>query len=429
MSLRLTNGDKVCIIGGGPGGSLAALHLLKLARQEELRLEVLIFEPRNFSLPGPVGCNRCAGILSSRLLQGLESLGITLPDEVIQAELHSYAAHLDGEVVRIVQPDSQRRIVSVYRSGGPRLLKGEPLTSFDGFLLNQAILQGAQHVPSRIHKVTWQGSPVIRTARERFQADLVVLATGVNSRSPLSPDFGYHPPQTAVMAQDEIFRPPTWPEDQVNVYFKKPPGLIFGALIPKGNYVNISLLGEGLTKDTVEDFIDMQGLGVSLPDSPNSLCGCTPRIAVSSARGFFGTRWVAVGDAAVTRLYKDGIGSAFHTAKTAMQVAIRHGVSHRAFQKKYAPFCRKVARDNLYGRLLFYVWNLSLRSPALIRVLRNTIRMETEGHPEQRVNIRLLWGMFTGDEAYRDLFWQLFRRDSLRNLIRGRRTPDSRKRE
>ncbi len=28
MRLKLTDGDRVCIIGGGPAGSFAALHLL-----------------------------------------------------------------------------------------------------------------------------------------------------------------------------------------------------------------------------------------------------------------------------------------------------------------------------------------------------------------------------------------------------------------
>ena len=101
MGTRLVDGDRVCIVGGGPGGSFAALHLLHLANQQNLQLEVLIFEPRDFTKPGPGGCNRCAGILSSRLLNGLDSLGLTIPNEIIQAELHAYALHLDGEVLRI----------------------------------------------------------------------------------------------------------------------------------------------------------------------------------------------------------------------------------------------------------------------------------------------------------------------------------------
>ena len=67
MDQRLSDGSRVCIVGGGPAGCFAALHLLDQAEKQGLRLEVLIFEPRDFNRPGPSGCNRCAGILSSHL--------------------------------------------------------------------------------------------------------------------------------------------------------------------------------------------------------------------------------------------------------------------------------------------------------------------------------------------------------------------------
>lgn len=421
MGLRLVDGDRVCIVGGGPAGSLAALHLLRLASQQKLRLEVLIFEPRDFSKPGPGGCNRCAGILSSRLLRGLKWLGLSLPEGTIQAELDAYAIYLDKEVLRIERPVPQRRIVSVYRGSGPRILQGEPEGSFDGYLLAQACARGAKHIASRVRSVVWDEQPVVQTAWEGFPADLLVLATGVNSRAPLAKTFGYHSPETEVMAQDEILRPPTWPADQVSAFFREPPGLTFGAMIPKGRYLNISLLGKGLTRDTVSDFIEVQGLDPDLGPSPSSLCGCTPRIAVGPARGYFGSRWVSVGDAAVTRLYKDGIGSAFFTAKTAMQVAIHQGISHRAFRKGYAPICKSVAIDNRYGRLLYHLWSLTLSNPLLLRSWRKAIRLEAAYPADQRVHNRILWGTFTGDEPYRDLFWASMSPAAMLGLLRGLR--------
>jgi flavin-dependent dehydrogenase len=237
VELGLSDGNRVCIVGGGPAGSFAALHLLHLARQRGLRLEVLIFEPRDFSRPGPGGCNRCAGILSSRLLGGLDGLGVSLSREIIQAEVRAYAIKLDGEILRIERPDPRRRIVSVYRGGGPRLCQGEPVASFDGYLLAQACAHGARHIAARVRQVNWAGRPVVETAQEHYPADLLVLTTGVNSRAPLAPVFGYQPPKTEIMAQDEILRPATWPDDQVSVFFRRPPGLIFGALIPKGQYL------------------------------------------------------------------------------------------------------------------------------------------------------------------------------------------------
>ena len=422
MDIPLGENNRVCIVGGGPAGSFAALHLLSQARLRGLDLEVLIFEPRDFTKPGPSGCNRCAGILSSRLIRGLDQIGLTLPSETIQAELNAYTIHLDGSVLSIDKPDPRRRIVSVYRGGGPRLAADTKIAGFDRFLLEQACAQGARHIPARVRKISWEGHPVVYTARKSYPAHLLVIATGVNSRAPLSTEFRYQPPPTEVMAQDEILLPPSWPPDQVGIFFKDPPGLVFGALIPKGRFLNISLLGRGMTIDSISSFIETQDLDTSLISADYSLCGCNPRIAVGPARNYYGQRWVSVGDAAVTRLYKDGIGSAFYTTQLAMQTAVNQGVSNAAFQNGYAPYCRRIAIDNFYGRLLFRLWAVNMRNPRLLRVWKNAVVCEADLPPDQRVHIRILWGMFTGDEPYRDLFYLTMSPQSLRGLWAGFRS-------
>ena len=422
MRLTLSEGSRVCIVGGGPAGSLSALHILHLAARERLGLDVRIFEPRDFTTPGPGGCNRCAGVLSSGLLDGLARLGVEIPEGVIQANLRSYALQLNQDLIPIQQPDRGRRIVSVYRGGGPRLIQNGPINSFDDFLLSEAVRRGATRIRARVGRVGWEGRPVLHVGPEQVSADLLVLATGVNSRPPLDPSYGYKSPPTAVMAQDEILRPASWPQDQVRAFFQKPRGLTFGALIPKGEYLNVSLLGKRLATDAVSDFMDAQGLAPWLPSG--SLCGCTPRVAVGAARSFFGDGWVAVGDAAVTRLYKDGIGSAYATAQAAMQTAVQRGISRPAFRQAYAPVCRRVEVDNRYGRLLYRLWSLTLRSPALLRAWKGALLAEAGEPPERQLHTRMLWGMLTGDEPYRRLFFLSLRRASLMGLREGyRKTP------
>jgi flavin-dependent dehydrogenase len=267
--------------------------------------------------------------------------------------------------------------------------------------------------------VTWDRKPIIHTAQNRFAADLVILATGVNSRSPLGDEFGYQPPRTEIMAQDEFPLPEGWPSDQVRSYFQKPQGLVFGALIPKGSYVNISLLGRGLAADAISDFIEAHELNEDLPVSSGSLCGCTPRIAVGLAKRYFGDRWVAVGDAAVTRLYKDGIGAAFSTAEKAVHTALTVGISEAAFRKGYRPLCKEIVKDNNYGRILFRLWDLTLRFRVLMSVWVGIIRSEEDLPRSQRIHSRILWGMFTGSEPYRQLFRKLFSKGSIIPLYRS----------
>lgn len=404
---QLSSGDQVCIIGGGPAGSFAALELLQAARKHDVHLNVTIFEPRQFSLPGPGGCNHCAGMLSHRVLEGLDNLDLTIPADVIQAEITSYAVHLHGETRRVHDTNPTRTIPAVYRGAGPReRLSPRSVASFDHFLLQAALARGARLVPHRAIRVSWNGRPIVRAAGEKFPADLLVLASGVNSRAPLDPVFGYRPPRTAVMAQDEIPRPESWPEDQIDAFFRQPPGLIFGALIPKGEYLNISLLGTGLPTDAVAEFVEARGPEAGLSPTPRSLCGCTPRVAIRPAKRYHGERWVAVGDAAATRLYKDGIGSAITTSRAAMATVVEKGISSTDFRRSYAPTFRAVARENLYGRLLFQMWSMTLESERLSKAWIRTLDSEALRPQAERRMHRILWGMLTGDEPYESLFWQ-----------------------
>lgn len=404
---RLENHSRVCIIGGGPAGSFAALHLLRLSKINHLHLEVMIFEPRDFTRPGPSGCNRCAGILSSRLWSNLSELSLSIPEEIVQADLKSYNIHLDHQSIHLDRPDPSRRIISVYRGGGPRLVQGDPETSFDQFLLSQAVSRGAVHVPHRVRDVQWEGQPVLSTANGKYSANLVVLASGINSRSPMGAEYNYRSPKTEVMAQDEVFRPTGWDSGEVNAYFRRPPGLRFGAIIPKGRYLNISLLGKGFTSHTVNEFIIAQNLTYLLQqDPPNYLCGCNPRISVSAARNYYGDQWVAVGDAAVTRLYKDGIGSAYSTSRQAMSTALQVGISADAFRKFYAPVCQSIDADNFYGLLLYRLWNFILISPWILNIWKTVVQWEMSQPAHERRHTNIIWGMLTGDEPYRQLFYR-----------------------
>ena len=78
MNLHLSDGDRVCIIGGGPAGSFAALHLLDRASRRGLRLKVLIFEPRAIFL-GQGREAATAAPVSSRLCVAWKGWGCPYP--------------------------------------------------------------------------------------------------------------------------------------------------------------------------------------------------------------------------------------------------------------------------------------------------------------------------------------------------------------
>jgi hypothetical protein len=132
-------------------------------------------------------------------------------------------------------------------------------------------------------------------------------------------------------------------------------------------------------------------------------CTVPPRIAVRQPDFFGDHGWPwATG---VSRLYKDGIYSAFHTSGTAMRTAIEEGISKEDFARDYAPFCRRLARDNAYGELLLDLSLLAMRSPLVARACIECVRSEASLPLSQRIYSRVMWGMLTGDDSYRDLFW------------------------
>jgi flavin-dependent dehydrogenase len=424
--MRLVDGSRVVIVGGGPAGSLTALHLLLYAAEAGLSLGITILEARDFSRPGPGGCNKCAGILSPTLVHNLETLGLSLPEHVIQSELVTYILHMDGSELTIQRPDLNHRIFSVYRGGGPRLASPSPLPSFDGWLLEQAQARGADVQRGRVRTIQMartehEARPVVITARQEYPADLVVLATGVNARAPLDQAWGYRPPRTDIMAQDEVPLPKGFSDDSVHIYFDHPPGLIFGGLIPKGRYANISLLGHKTPPDAVNDFLEGHGLMSLFPSEAPGLCGCTPRVAVSMASNYYHDRLAAVGDAAVTRLYKDGIGAAFLTAQALARTAIQRGVGRADFAAGYRPVCQQINVGNRYGRWLFQLWSFRRRSSFLMRAWVRAIRIEASLPPAAHIHTRVLWGMFTGSESYQKLFWLSFSQGALLNLWRAAR--------
>jgi flavin-dependent dehydrogenase len=419
--MKLQENSRICIVGGGPAGCFSAIQLLDRAREASLRIEVRIFDPRfQHEERGPRSCKGCAGIVSANALQAVESLGLRVPPSVIQETISEYRVHILGQVIRLTPPRPGRTILSVYRGRGPRVHTGEAIESFDAFLLAEARARGAIYVPERVRSVEWQGGPAVQTDSATYPADLLVLATGVNSTPVLEPFFNYAPPPVEVMAQDEIRKPAGWPAHTVVAFFGEPKGLAFGVMVPKKDYLNVSLLGHGMGPNPIREFFQAQREPISsyLPDLPESCCGCGPRVPLRAAERLFGDRWVAVGDAAVARLYKDGIFSAFTTARSAMETALQKGINAAAFESGYAPIARRIADDNRYGEALFGVTNAIIRSARLTAAFLYSLGVDERRPREKKILARLIWGMLTGDESYRDLFRMSFRPSELADLGR-----------
>lgn len=406
----------MAVMGGGPAGSFFSYFLLDLAERMSVGLTVDIYEPRDFSLPAPKGCNMCAGVISETLIQNLATEGINLPASVIQKAIGSYVMHTDLGSQRIDARLLEKRIATVYRGGGPQGAGESGLQSFDGHLLSMAEKKGAKIIHQRVTGVERIAHRLRVVARSKLaeEYDLLVVASGVNSAAIKLFEDGalkYTPPKTTKTALLEFFLGKETIEkffgDSLHVFLLDIPRLDFAMLVPKGDYLSVCLLGKDIDENLLQAFLNSPEVKNCFPpdwrwDQP--VCRCFPRINVDPAGWPYADRVVFIGDIGVTRLYKDGIGAAYRAAKAAAATAILEGISAEDFQRHYGALCKTIEVDNRFGRIIFWVAHIIQRIQFSRKAVLKMVASEqsTPGTPPRMSGI--LWDTFTGSSPYLDVF-------------------------
>jgi flavin-dependent dehydrogenase len=414
-SMALQDGSRIAVVGAGPAGSMFSYFLLNMAETVALDVQVDLYEPRHFCHRGPAGCNHCGGVVSESLVQRLATEGIALPNDVVQRGLESYVLHTDVGDVEIATPLNERRIAAIYRGNGPR--NSEPLdtNSFDGYLQKLASERGARRVDRLVTDIEKQGEQMRVRCADGSQADydLVVVASGVNSRlaqslQGLAPG-AMSPGVTKTFICEfhlgrELIRETLGPS--MHVFLLDIPRLEFAALIPKGDYATLALLGDDIDDELMEQFFTSPEVMNCFPGGviPPHVCHCYPRINVQTARPTYADRLVMIGDSGTTRLFKDGIGAAYRTAKAAARTVVFHGVSAEDFRKHYWPLCQKVDSDNRVGKLVFAIGSLIQRARFARRGVLRMVASEQQqaGSPRRMSNV--LWDLFSGSAPYKAVF-------------------------
>lgn len=415
--LELDDDSRVAVMGGGPAGSFFSYFLLQIARRAGLDLRVDVYEPRDFSALGPKGCNMCGGIISESLVQSLAAEGINLPSTVVQRGIDSYSLHMDVGSVRIDTPLQEMRIAAVHRGAGPRGAKGDTgCLGFDGYLMQLAVAKGAQHIRARVDGVTWEdGRPRVKTQDGRQETyDLLAVATGVNTPALKLFDgstFAFRPPQSTKTYICEFYMGRETIQahlgSSMHVFLLNIPRLEFAALIPKGDYVTMCLLGRDIDKELVQSFMNSREVQQCLPPGwqvPADFCHCSPKLNIVGATNPFADRLVFVGDCGVTRLFKDGIGAAYRTAKAAAITAVFEGVGAEDFRQHFWPACQYLATDNRIGRLVFAVTRQIQERRFLRRGVWRMVAAEQQKEGGDRRMSMVLWDTFTGSAPYRSVF-------------------------
>lgn len=429
-SLKLENGSRVAVMGGGPAGSFFSYFLLDMAERAGLKIQVDIYEPRDFAVPGPRGCNMCGGVIYESLVQSLAVEGINLPVSVVQRGIEFNMLHLDVGNALIQTPRHEKRIATTFRGIGPRGLMEIKSGSLDGFLMQTAIARGARHIRGRVDEVRWATDGDVRNAGSRlvdiknqggaFQTyQLLAVTSGVNTAALKlfqNLDFGYEPPRTSKLLVREYYLGEEAVSKYVGPVFHafllNIPGLDYGAIIPKGDYVTVCLLSShgDLDAGAMNTFLENPAVKRALPpdfSSDHFACYCGPRINTMGCKQPFGDRIVFIGDSGVSRLYKDGIGAAYRAAKIAASTAIFQGISTHDFMRHFLPFCKKMELDNRIGKLLFRVISLIQKAQFPRRAVLRMVSIEQQGKANaERGMSMLMWDMLTGGAPYKEVLFR-----------------------
>jgi hypothetical protein len=198
----------------------------------------------------------------------------------------------------------------------------------------------------------------------------------------------------------------------MHVFLLDLPNIKFGALIPKQSHVTLVLLGSDIDKNIVEGFLDSAPVRGCFPpdlDLDQAIaCQCYPFINIRGAKLAHADRVVLIGDSSTSKLYKNGIGAAYITAKAAANTVIFHGISEHHFQKHFQPVCNKLQSDNRLGRFIFALTSLIQKSGILKAAMLNIVIKEQGMRREKRKMSSMLWDTFTGSAPYNSIFYRFF---------------------
>ena len=460
-SIQLQDKSRVLVIGGGPAGAFFAIHLIREAKAAHLDLIVTIVDKKTDPQPGSSpagllkGCNYCAGIISPRLDRAMEESGILIPEPLKCEKFSHIWIHGLWKNFPLKLPSGQR-MYSVFRGEHPHDKKGTT-QGFDAFLLNQARQLGAVVIRAEAVNIRTgpAGKPLVTMVaasgkRTVVEADFAAIATGINpfketnrednfifrSFREINPLFIQPGKRRTMIFELKPGRGYLKKYMHKEIYFvvsgSKNLCLDHISLVPKGNYLTVALVGESIdkasfpqdTKKIIAEFFRLPQIRTILPhvtlrNTPVS-CSCAPFMVSAPARGGVWDRMAVVGDALGSRLYRDGIFSAFVSAQALAGTVIHRGVDKKSLAQGYDRVIKWLETDNRYARCVMTLAHAALKSPILSRILYQAFATEMKLKEKEKWYLgEVLLDLGSCSKDYVDIFFKLIRASVLFSFLRG----------
>lgn len=407
----LRSGGHVVVIGGGPGGTACALALKRIADEISSPIKITILESKQFL--NERHYNQCVGVLSPPLPELLEErLYIPFPRELCLVDIDGYILHTSGE--QITLGGMKDGSVAVRR------------VQFDGYMLEKVKENGIEVLPIRAVDLEFHTDRVlVYTENEPVYADVVVGAFGLDegSASMFARLTPYRPPASI----DSIvtkYNPNSGCIEEfgtkIYAYLPADPHIEFGAITPKCNHLTINIAGKHVNSDMMLTFLSSPGVRDALPNSDSgqtldleALHFYKGRFPSSLARGYYGDRYVMIGDASgLVRAFKGkGSTTAMVTGIRAAETIMTKGISRQVFDEFYREANQDIISDLPYGRAMRQFTIFTSRFGLLDPVLR-----AAQVSPDLR---DALYEAVSGHGYYKDVLKKSLRLDVIGAIVKA----------
>lgn len=345
----LQSGNTIVVIGGGPGGASCAIALKNLALMDGKQLQVILYEGKIFEKG--THHNQCAGVLSPPIVEILETnLQVKFPWHLVQKEITGYILHSTNEKIHLSEESDPTYAVR--------------RVTFDDYLLNQARERGVEVIQSRVTDVEiFSDRIMVYSESENTSADVIVGAFGLDDGTAkiFERATQYRQPRFLSSIVTKIHPSKKFMEqfgNEIHAFLPPFSKLEFGAVTPKKNHLTINIAGLDINSDLMDKFINYSPVSKILPTDlnpeKNQLMYFKGRFPFRVSKGFYGNRYVVVGDAAgLLRPFKGkGVNTSMITALSAAKTIMRDGISRKAFKLHYRTSCHEIIADIPYGKVL-----------------------------------------------------------------------------